>query len=454
MSDEPTGALIKLMDKACAGNENIVNEAEMKKDFTFKLWDGSVAWNSDLVCQLCPTIAKDLAEATDPEQKIYRPGMSCAPDRLEKFLSLSLGREVEINRKEAKFFLRFARQVGNKDICLQIHKSHILDNKMSLGKRVERLIDMSESGEQFQEDIDFLAARMGRLRKDVFKDFGLDTALKILSSERLVCTSEDDLYEMIAYAFKALSKNGENKEACFRLFNAVRFEQLSSKCMKKFCSLCEKFLHAIDGEMWERLSTRLCCNVKVSEGPSEGEREKDDDSYAYKVIMIGLDGAGKTTALYQLQIDEMVTTIPTDGYLREKLRCKGVPLDVWDLAGKGKLKSLWRRYMKRTWAVIFVVDAADKSRFDEARDALHGFLDRHVPGDRPLLVYANKQDCDGAAQPDEVISALELDKLTNRPWKCFKSSGMQCPCVDLWTGLEWLVDEIKKEEIARNQANY
>lgn len=442
--------LIKLKAKACAGNKNIVNEAEMQKDFAFRTDSELVHWNSDLVYQLCPKIAKEQAKNGDSAEKKYWPDMRCEPNLVEKFLSLSLGREVEIkDRKEAKFFLKFAREVGNKDIGLQIHKSGICAAKMSLQKRVGRLYDMSGTGEEYQEDIDFLAARMGRLQKSILVWLGLDAVLKILSSDRLVCKSEDQLYNKLVKVFDGLKREGESEEACFRLFSTVRFEHLSTTCMEKFCSFCGKFLHVIDSEMWERLSTRLCSEVKTHK-----ETEGNDDSFEYKVVMVGLDGSGKTSALYQLQIDDLVSTTPTSGYVREKVKCKGMPLQVWDLAGKGKLKSLWRRYMKKAWAVIFVVDAADKSRFDEARDALHGFVERHVPAGLPLLVYANKQDCDGAAQPDEVVSALELEKFTDRPWRCFKSSNMQCPCVDLVTGLEWLVDEIKKEEMARSQINY
>jgi GTPase SAR1 family protein len=33
----------------------------------------------------------------------------------------------------------------------------------------------------------------------------------------------------------------------------------------------------------------------------------------FKVIMFGLDSAGKTTILYKLKLGEIVTTIPTNG---------------------------------------------------------------------------------------------------------------------------------------------
>ena len=38
-------------------------------------------------------------------------------------------------------------------------------------------------------------------------------------------------------------------------------------------------------------------------------------SHEVRVLILGLDGAGKTTILYRLQIGEVVTTIPTIGGL-------------------------------------------------------------------------------------------------------------------------------------------
>ncbi len=36
-----------------------------------------------------------------------------------------------------------------------------------------------------------------------------------------------------------------------------------------------------------------------------------------RILMVGLDAAGKTTILYKLKLGEIVTTIPTIGELRE-----------------------------------------------------------------------------------------------------------------------------------------
>lgn len=41
-----------------------------------------------------------------------------------------------------------------------------------------------------------------------------------------------------------------------------------------------------------------------------------------RILMVGLDAAGKTTILYKLKLGEIVTTIPTIGKRSRLLRCR------------------------------------------------------------------------------------------------------------------------------------
>jgi GTPase SAR1 family protein len=57
----------------------------------------------------------------------------------------------------------------------------------------------------------------------------------------------------------------------------------------------------------------------------------------FKLAMIGLDSAGKTTILYKMKLDQpsaaMVTTAPTIGYNLEEFEVKNMKIKVWDLSG-------------------------------------------------------------------------------------------------------------------------
>lgn len=52
-----------------------------------------------------------------------------------------------------------------------------------------------------------------------------------------------------------------------------------------------------------------------------------------RILMLGLDGAGKTTILYKLKIGEAVSSVPTIGFNVEKLEYKNLTMNVWDVGG-------------------------------------------------------------------------------------------------------------------------
>jgi ADP-ribosylation factor protein 1 len=59
-----------------------------------------------------------------------------------------------------------------------------------------------------------------------------------------------------------------------------------------------------------------------------------------KIMMLGLDAAGKTTVLYKLKLGEVVTTIPTIGMNVEQTKYKNVEFTVWDVGGRDKVSGL------------------------------------------------------------------------------------------------------------------
>merc|ERR1712118_507816 len=93
-----------------------------------------------------------------------------------------------------------------------------------------------------------------------------------------------------------------------------------------------------------------------------------------RILMVGLDAAGKTTILYKLKLGEVVTTIPTIGFNVETVEYKNISFTVWDVGGQDKIRPLWRHYYQSTQGLIFVVDSNDRDRVDNARDELHRML--------------------------------------------------------------------------------
>lgn len=159
-----------------------------------------------------------------------------------------------------------------------------------------------------------------------------------------------------------------------------------------------------------------------------------------RVIMIGLDGAGKTTVLGRLKLGETQTTIPTIGFNVDTVEYKNLKLTMWDVGGQFRLRSLWHHYYKNCDAVIFVVDTADRTRLAEAAEEMHRAVDHDELREASVLVFANKQDMPNAMSTSEVIEKFGLRRLTGRKWYvqgCTAHTGH-----GLWEGLDWLASNL------------
>ncbi|KAJ0978658.1 hypothetical protein J5N97_014132 [Dioscorea zingiberensis] len=159
-----------------------------------------------------------------------------------------------------------------------------------------------------------------------------------------------------------------------------------------------------------------------------------------RILMVGLDAAGKTTILYKLKLGEIVTTIPTIGFNVETVEYKNISFTVWDVGGQDKIRPLWRHYFQNTQGLIFVVDSNDRDRVVEARDELHRMLNEDELRDAVLLVFANKQDLPNAMNAAEITDRLGLHSLRHRHW--YIQSTCATSGEGLYEGLEWLSNNI------------
>eukprot|EP00036_Acanthoecidae_sp_10tr_P008965 CAMPEP_0182923820 /NCGR_PEP_ID=MMETSP0105_2-20130417/5671_1 /TAXON_ID=81532 ORGANISM="Acanthoeca-like sp., Strain 10tr" /NCGR_SAMPLE_ID=MMETSP0105_2 /ASSEMBLY_ACC=CAM_ASM_000205 /LENGTH=182 /DNA_ID=CAMNT_0025061557 /DNA_START=77 /DNA_END=625 /DNA_ORIENTATION=+ len=160
-----------------------------------------------------------------------------------------------------------------------------------------------------------------------------------------------------------------------------------------------------------------------------------------RILMVGLDAAGKTTILYKLKLGEIVTTIPTIGFNVETVEYKNINFTVWDVGGQDKIRPLWRHYFQNTQGLIFVVDSNDKERMAEAKEELAKMLSEDELREAILLVYANKQDLPNALTPAAVSAGLGLNDLPGS-----KKWYIQAACATagdgLYEGLDWLSNEL------------
>jgi len=175
-----------------------------------------------------------------------------------------------------------------------------------------------------------------------------------------------------------------------------------------------------------------------------------------RILMVGLDAAGKTTILYKLKLGEVVTTIPTIGFNVETVEYKNISFTVWDVGGQDKIRPLWRHYFQNTQGLIFVVDSNDRERIQDAKNELMRILGEDEMRDAILLIFANKQDLPNALSPHELKGVLGMDDIRNRTawrgtqqryynarWSCTQYFLQPCTATTadgLYEGLELLAN--------------
>eukprot|EP01113_Clastostelium_recurvatum_P008943 TRINITY_DN14262_c0_g1_i2.p1 TRINITY_DN14262_c0_g1~~TRINITY_DN14262_c0_g1_i2.p1 ORF type:complete len:179 (+),score=45.49 TRINITY_DN14262_c0_g1_i2:94-630(+) len=165
-------------------------------------------------------------------------------------------------------------------------------------------------------------------------------------------------------------------------------------------------------------------------------------SMEMRILMVGLDAAGKTTILYKLKLGEIVTTIPTIGFNVETVEYKNISFTVWDVGGQDKIRPLWRHYFQNTQGLIFVVDSNDRERVSEASEELKKMMAEDELRDAVVLVFANKQDLPNAMSVAEITDKLGLHSL-RRKWyiqSCCATTGD-----GLYEGLDWLSATLKSK---------
>jgi ADP-ribosylation factor protein 1 len=179
--------------------------------------------------------------------------------------------------------------------------------------------------------------------------------------------------------------------------------------------------------------------------------DKLSGSKESRILMLGLDAAGKTTILYKFKLGEVVSTIPTIGFNVETVKYKNIEFNMWDIGGQEKIRPLWRHYYQNTDAIIFVIDSSDKDRMNDSNKykcnvkyELHQLLNEELLKDTILLIYANKQDMVNSLSIKEIVELLELNKIRSRQW--FVQGTNAISGEGLYEGLDWLTKTLNKNK--------
>ncbi|XP_054611502.1 ADP-ribosylation factor-like 10 isoform X2 [Dunckerocampus dactyliophorus] len=137
-------------------------------------------------------------------------------------------------------------------------------------------------------------------------------------------------------------------------------------------------------------------------------KEEEEDHGKRQVLVLGLDGAGKSSMLQGLTPGGVKTRCcrPTRGFNFMSITAPACQLDFLEIGGGEELRRYWSEYLIRTHVLVYVVDSSDRNRLQLAKSELHHLLKGQPQ--LPVVVLGNKQDKANALSMLELHEALSL----------------------------------------------
>ena len=186
-----------------------------------------------------------------------------------------------------------------------------------------------------------------------------------------------------------------------------------------------------------------CCCFRTGTGAKIGALDRK-----ITLLVIGLDDAGKTTAIKSLTGakpgPELESVTPTVGFSRSECKYKGFRVTFYDLGGSKAFRGIWPKYFHEAHGFVFVVDGgAKEAKMTEAKEAFRDALRHDKVRGKPILVLCNKSDLEQAADETQIVDLLNVERLVNearcptRVETCVANKGQ-----GLRVGYKWLTKSV------------
>ncbi|XP_060092920.1 ADP-ribosylation factor-like protein 9 [Heteronotia binoei] len=138
--------------------------------------------------------------------------------------------------------------------------------------------------------------------------------------------------------------------------------------------------------------------------------EEEEKPQSKQILVLGLDGAGKTSILHSLTANQVKhSTTPTEGFNAVCVSTEDSKMEFLEIGGSETLRGYWKMYLSRVLLLIYVVDSADHKRLPVAKKLLHQLVQNNST--LPVMILANKQDLEGAYCITDIHEALALSDI-------------------------------------------
>lgn len=174
-----------------------------------------------------------------------------------------------------------------------------------------------------------------------------------------------------------------------------------------------------------------------------------------RLLLVGVDGAGKTVLFNRVTGVEATFTSNTIGFNVDSVKfptpASRDSLSLWDLGGLAAIRQKWRDYYAGVDGIVFVVDAsATAERIAESEAELSKLLAVKELANAPLLVFANKQDNASSLSVAEIAAALKLPAASSATTedggrRYLVQGGIAQTGEGVREGLEWIYAHLKEK---------
>jgi signal recognition particle receptor subunit beta len=170
-----------------------------------------------------------------------------------------------------------------------------------------------------------------------------------------------------------------------------------------------------------------------------------------KVLLVGLDAAGKTTILYTVKGINMVPLNDLyHGMAIEMAHYRNIEFISWDVGGSCSQYELLNAVLSgarrhKIEGLVFVVDSNERSLIRKAGSSLWGLLRQEELSKAFVLVLAHKQDLPHALHVEDVVDEMGLLSLNQQHrWHIVGSCAVPGKEENkIQDGFDWLEEQIK-----------
>jgi ADP-ribosylation factor-like protein 2 len=168
-------------------------------------------------------------------------------------------------------------------------------------------------------------------------------------------------------------------------------------------------------------------------------KKLDKNKRDIKLLVLGLDNAGKSTVLNSILDKDVYKVEPTLGFNIKTINLGIHLIHIWDIGGQDCIRKFWRNYYEDTDGIIWVIDCMDLDRIEECKQLI--LEDRDISS-MPLLILLNKIDLNPNIDVEQAVKSFELEN------KCRRVLVLPCSAIkgtNIKNGFQWIVKQLSEE---------